>query len=896
MTCSYTAAQKNLRCLIFLIIIALGQKRMFSQFTDATDDYGLAIYHDIAVSESGVSFHDFDRDGLDDLTYASSGFGVFTFRNTGQGFEQVYYFPFIEGKTLHPIWVDYDNDGDADFFTTRAWQCPLLFQNQGNQTFIDVSNMLPCPADGIVSTCATWGDYDNDAFLDVYVSNYNPLEEYGSPNWLFHNNGDGSFTEVAQEMGVAYGNFPAYQSMFLDVDFDRDADLLVVNDKYDGCKFFRNDGNNFTEIGTENGFDVHIEAMSLSVSDFDHDGDYDFYISNTIDGNVFLVNQNGIFSDMSTELGTLVNANCWGSVFIDREMKTWEDLYVVSTGPVEGSNVMLKNTQGSNFYEQYDSFNFDDTEYSYAIAKGDANNDGAYDIMSMPYYANGSLLYESNGPSSTFVKIIPEGILSNHDGIGATIRLYAGGIEQIRPTTCGENFTSQDSRSIIFGTNSSPVDSIIIEWPSGWTDTWYNLELNTSYILTEGANYTTHDTVFYSLCNNESILLNAGSGYSFLWDDGSENPTRAVNQIGEYQVYISNEFGLVRSMLFIVSSSVPTPVIQISNDTCNQATGSIIINIPENSSIEWQNNSTENELYYLAEGQYSYTITDQYNCFFIDTVFVGNVIPFSHETTCDTACFGGMGYYNISANDTIQLPILQGLPYWQGELPSGNYPFILIYESGCIVSDTITIYEHAELSSSSSYDIICTEENHHEFIIQSSITGGSPPYNSNITIPQQTSTSGTYHIIWEDAEGCSDSSSIEIVEISPIQLQLEFFIEDGFLIANTNVSGGLPPYSYLWNDLEGNNYHIINNEQEIEVTATDLVGCFMVLDTSLIISEITRSEEITTESCTTSVFDTFGRLFRTLDSTYNLSHLKAILPSGLWLCRKCGMSSIIFIE
>jgi len=160
----------------------------------------------------------------------------------------------------------------------------------------------------------------------------------------------------------------------------------------------------------------------------------------------------------------------------------------------------------------------------------------------------------------------------------------------------------------------------------------------------------------------------------------------------------------------------------------------------------------------------------------------------------------------------------------------------------------------------------------------------------------QTSTSGIYHIIWEDAEGCSDSSSIEIVEITPIQLQLEFFIEDEFLIANTNVSGGLPPYSYLWNDLEGNNYHIINNEQEIEVTATDLVGCFMVLDTSLIISEITRSEEITTESCTTSVFDTFGRLFRTLDSTYNLSHLKAILPSGLWLCRKCGMSSIIFIE
>jgi hypothetical protein len=892
--CTYSVWSNLICC--FLILLLAHSNELICQFSDVTDDYGLAIFHDISVSESGVSFHDFDRDGLDDLTFASSGFGVFTFRNTGDGFEQVYYFPFIDGKTLHPIWVDYDNDGDADFFATRAWQCPVLFQNQGNQSFLDVSDMLPCPADGIVSTCATWGDYDSDNFLDVYVSNYNPLEDYGSPNWLFHNNGDGSFTEVGEEMGVAYGNFPAYQSMFIDTDFDRDQDLLVVNDKYDGCKFFRNDGGYFSEMGQENGFDVHIEAMSLSVSDFDHDGDYDYYISNTIEGNVFLVNQNGIFTDMSSELGTLVNANCWGTVFIDREMKTWEDIYVVSTGPTEGVNVMLKNAQGNDFNPQYEAFNLEDTEYSYAIAKGDANNDGAYDIMSMPYYANGSLLFQSSGPSSTFVKIIPQGTVSNRDGIGSTIRLFASGIQQIRPVTCGENFTSQDSRSIIFGTNSSSVDSIIIEWPSGWTDTWYNLELNNTFVLTEGDTYTTQDTLFYSLCNNESIILDAGMGSSFLWNDGVENAIRIVNQIGEYNVAVSNEFGFVRSVHFIVSSIVQTPSIQVTNETCNHSDGSVIITLPINASIDWLHGSSEGELYNLTEGFYAFTITDQYNCYYSDSVFVENVIPIVYEVTTDTACYGEMAYYNISINNTTSSPLLEGLSDWSGELMAGNYPFTLQDESGCVVYDDLNLIEYDELSSTSNYDIICTEENMHEFIIQSSIVGGSPPYLSNFSIPFHSHSSGIFSIIWTDANGCIDSSTIEIIEIPEIEIQLNFFLDDGVLLANANVTGGLPPYTYVWNDVSGGNIQPINNTENIEVTAIDLVGCSVMIDTTLIISNLSNYPKTSSTLCTTQVFDILGRWYYTLNSDYTLSHLKTFLPSGLWLFRHCGISRTILID
>ena len=888
---------RSLPCVIGLMLLFTQTSvNLFAQFTDVTDDYGLAIYHNITVSESGVSFHDFDRDGLDDLTYASSGYGVFTFRNTGEGFEQVYYFPFIDGKTLHPIWVDYDNDGDADFFATRAWQCPVLFQNQGNQTFIDMSNSLPCPAEGIVSTCATWGDYDNNGWLDVYVSNYNPLEETGSPNWLFHNHGDGSFTEVGQDLGVAYGNYPAYQSMFLDVDFDRDQDLLVVNDKYDGCLFFRNEGEHFIEIGEENGFDVHIEAMSLSVSDFDHDGDYDFYISNTIEGNVFLVNQNGIFTDMSAELGTMVNANCWGSVFIDSELKSWEDLYVVSTGPIEGVNVMLKNAQGSVFFEQYDSFNFDDTEYSYAIAKGDANNDGAYDIMSMPYFANGSLLFQSSAPPSTFVKITPQGTISNRDGVGATIRLFTGAIQQIRPVTCGENFTSQDSRSIIFGTNSSPVDSIIIEWPSGWTDTWYNLELNSSYTLTEGANYTTQDTIFNSLCNNESILLNAGSGSSFLWDDGSENPTREVNQIGEYQVSISNEFGLTRHVYFIVSSSAQSTEVQITHASCHSANGAIHLILPDATSVIWGNGTTGSSLLNIPAGTYSYILTDTNNCSFEASEEIQNIMPWTYQIFTDTACFNHFGEYSIELISETQFPQLMGLPGWEGQLPPGVYSFTLQDTSGCIVDDNLTVHEHNEITIHSSYEVFCNEENHHAFMIHSHALGGTPPYVSNITLPFTTETLNVPMIIWEDATGCEDSSLIEIPEVTQLQLMWEIFTDDDMIFAHAIVSGGIPPYSYIWNNVPGNSYHPLNNNNEIEVMATDSAGCSVVSDTSLILSALLNPDEVLSPICQTEVFDTFGRLCYSFSSPLTVIEQRALLPRGLWLMHRCGTLEFIAIE
>jgi hypothetical protein len=233
-----TNSQVHLLCVFAMLILSPFNRALLrAQFTDVTDDYGLAIYHDIPISESGVSFHDFNRDGLDDLTYAGSGMGVFTFRNTGSGFVQEYFFAGIAGKTVHPIWVDYDNDGDADFFATRAFDCPVLFRNNGDMTFDDVSASLPCPMDGVISTTATWGDYNSDGFLDVYVANYNQQPTMGDHNWLFRNNGDGTFDEVADEVGVSYGNFPAFQCFSMPISIMMQTCSWSTIRTTDACSF-----------------------------------------------------------------------------------------------------------------------------------------------------------------------------------------------------------------------------------------------------------------------------------------------------------------------------------------------------------------------------------------------------------------------------------------------------------------------------------------------------------------------------------------------------------------------------------------------------------------------------------------------------------------------------------
>jgi hypothetical protein len=803
-----------------------------AQFTDVTDDYGLVIYHDIPISESGVSFHDFNRDGLDDLTYAGSGMGVFTFRNTGSGFVQEYYFAGIAGKTTHPIWVDYDNDGDADFFATRAFDCPVLFRNNGDMTFEDVSASLPCPMDGVISTTATWGDYNSDGFLDVYVANYNQQPTIGDHNWLFRNNGDGTFDEVAEEVGVSYGNLRAFQCMFLDADFDHDTDLLVVNDKGDGCLFYRNDGGVFTDIANENGFNVELDAMSLSVSDVDHDGDYDYYISNTTEGNFFLINENGLFVNRATEWNGLVNANCWGSVFIDTQQKTWEDLYVVSTGPQEGMNVLLQNAQGMMFNENFSALNVEDGEYIYAVAKGDANNDGAYDIMTMPYYSNGSLLFQASGPASTWVKVALQGTTSNRDGIGATVHCYLNGNDYIRPVTCGENFTSQDSRSIMFGLSGAPqVDSVVVQWPSGITSVHLALAAGQTHVLVE-PEATEVQTVEYwaSLCPGATTLLDASDWYAVEWEGGSTEWQLEVFSEGIVTATAWNEQGETFALQYQVQLLETTdaawqvlPSLCGGNDAALQASAAVM-NVWVNAAPYTVGDAV------LLSGAVSIEWIDTLGCAYALQDEIPPVEPMALLAQSDTACYDEEAYYELNALNAIEPFIWLGVPSAMGELPAGSYSVTCIDARGCTATTDFTIEQRSPWVFTLTADTACaastaTASYSWTGVVEPVVQLGEP-------LNWQALEPGAYELQWMDAAGCEAETEFEILEYAPLEWQAEIggtsSTADGTIVLN--VQGGLPPYDVQWSNGETGDTLVNLQEGNYAATIVDAAGCTAVTD------------------------------------------------------------------
>ncbi|MGB1032270.1 MAG: FG-GAP repeat domain-containing protein, partial [Flavobacteriales bacterium] len=214
----------------FAMVTSLSAQTTFS---DVTEEQGVSVYFQGASFGCGSSFYDFDGDGWDDLTFGLNNSQIKFYKNNEGVLEQVT-FPGIdnssEAKAVH--WVDFDNDGDADFFVSNRFDRVKLFENNGDMTFVDVSDSAGLNNDfEMVNWGASWGDYDRDGFLDLYVCKATADHELASdPNMendLYHNNGDGTFTEVSDFAQVGDSIGISFQSSFLDYDQDGWQDLMV---------------------------------------------------------------------------------------------------------------------------------------------------------------------------------------------------------------------------------------------------------------------------------------------------------------------------------------------------------------------------------------------------------------------------------------------------------------------------------------------------------------------------------------------------------------------------------------------------------------------------------------------------------------------------------------------
>ncbi len=492
---------------------------------------------------NGISFVDFDGDGYDDLTFGTSlGNPLLFFKNDGgNGFNQIYPNIYDASNTMQVLWADIDNDGDLDFFMSSMNGQSRIFENDGSFNFTDITISAGFYIISDPNTSASFCDIDNDGFLDLFISNYCYDNCF---NYLYKNNGDNTFTDITITSGVE-GNFgPGLASGFLDIDKDLDPDLYLAYDKVWENMMFENDGNgNFTDISVDSDTDIQIDAMNVGIGDFNNDGFLDIYVT---DGNapnvLFKNNGDGTFTDVSATAGTEFNGICWGGSFADFDNDGFEDLYVCTNhNVVDNPNKLYMN----NGDETFTPISFpEDTTRSNCNTFGDFNNDGKQEIVVSAKFNDPILFFENQSDSDySFFKVKLEGTTSNRDGIGTWIELYTESEVQYRYKTCGQAYLAQESSNVHFGISSHDfIDSLIIKWPSGIVDTYYELSSNVTIEAVEDCKDCSichfHDDSTYD-------FLNIPSGHYYqdtISSHGTIGIDQNVNFRGVQSVELGNKF------------------------------------------------------------------------------------------------------------------------------------------------------------------------------------------------------------------------------------------------------------------------------------------------------------------------------------------------------------------
>ncbi|MCA0133080.1 FG-GAP-like repeat-containing protein [Winogradskyella alexanderae] len=481
-----------MRSLVFIILsinISLAQV----SFQESAQQLGVNIICEYTFLGNGITFFDYDNDGWDDITVATAQNNpVYFYKNiNGNYVSQTLNISDNNARNKQVNWVDIDNDGDNDLFITSDNSGNRLFENLGNMIMSEITSTSGMLTDNFPYYGASWGDYDNDGFLDVFIAVRDPL----IPNILYKNNGDKTFTLANVEAGLETTGYMSFCSAFLDYDNDGDQDIYVSNDKYPNPNLmYKNNGDGtFTEVGAETGTNVSIDAMSVTVEDFNHDGWLDIYITNDPTNNVLYVNNgDGTFTDMAQSYHVTFNSSSWGAVFLDADNDTDLDLYVSGEGNGTESPFM-----SSGFYENVNPSFFqlnngavpNDFAFSYGNAIGDTDNDGLPEIVVNNIDHNNIFLWKNTtNATNNFIRIKLEGTTSNRNGVGSFIEISINGNKQYRYTCLGEGYLSQNSATEHFGLGSNTtIDYVKVKWLSGIEDVLYNVTANQTLNIVEGS-------------------------------------------------------------------------------------------------------------------------------------------------------------------------------------------------------------------------------------------------------------------------------------------------------------------------------------------------------------------------------------------------------------------------
>src|SRR5450755_4217966 len=525
------------------------------RYTDVRQAAGITFLQDATATDekyyletmgTGVAWIDYDQDGLMDLYFVQSAatdiykppqpLRSALYHNNGDGtFTDVTEKAGVGGQGHYGQGVavgDFDNDWYPDLYVT-GYGSAILYHNNRDGTFTDVTAKAGLADEGGWSTSAGWFDYDKDGWLDLLVTNYidwspknnlwcgerrpgyrsycHPGNYKGQKTKLYHNNHDGTFTDVSDASGVGKPESKGMGVVLADFNNDGWPDIAIANDTWPNFLFLNNHDGTFQDVSLVSGIaaseDGRYEAgMGIDAADVDGDGWQDIYITH-LDfelNRLYHNNQNGTFDDYTYKSGIGNKAILLSGVsmkFLDYDNDSWNDILQLNGAMLDNINLyhsevtykeplLLSRTLGKGQFDKVSDTLGPDFMRPIAgrgLATADFNNDGGIGIVTNNRGDYPSLLRNDGANSNHWVEFLLIGTRSNRDGIGASLKLTSEGFVHVEQSKGGMSYMSASHPRIHFGLGKhAKIESLEITWPSGQIDKLANVPIDRILAIKEG--------------------------------------------------------------------------------------------------------------------------------------------------------------------------------------------------------------------------------------------------------------------------------------------------------------------------------------------------------------------------------------------------------------------------